>query len=71
MTKQTEEAPEAVMSFDERIDILAKELELAIKWQRPCVLLVVYSSEYVRSDVEAALENHLFDLGQKSVRLTF
>ena len=71
MTKQTVEATQEVMSFDERIEILAKELELAIKWQRPCVLLVVYSSEYVRSDVEAALENHLFDLGQKSVRLTF
>jgi superkiller protein 3 len=56
-------------SFEERIEILARELELAIKWQRPCLLLVVYSSEYVRSDVETALENHLFDLGQKAAFL--
>src|SRR5512140_1479622 len=69
MTKQIVQAPVELVSFDERIDILARELELAIKWQRPCVLLVVYSSEYVRTDVEAALENHLFDLGQKAVRL--
>jgi tetratricopeptide (TPR) repeat protein len=60
---------EEVVSFDERVEILAKELELAVKWQRPCILLVVYSSEYVRSDVEAALENSLIDLGQKVVRM--
>src|SRR5512142_1994335 len=69
MTKPSMEATQEVVSFDERVDILAKELELAVKWQRPCLLLVVYSSEYVRSDVEAALENYLADLGQKSVRL--
>jgi hypothetical protein len=64
-----EAPPEVTSSIDERIEILAKELELAVKWQRPCVLLVVYSSEYVRLDVETALENYLFDLGQKAVRL--
>lgn len=55
--------------FDERVEILARELELATKWQRPCVLLVVYNSEYVRTDVETALENHLIDLGQKAMPL--
>ncbi len=69
MTNPIIEAPQPTASFDERIEILAKELELAVKWQRPCVLLVVYSSEYVRADVEAALENFLIDLGQKTVRL--
>jgi tetratricopeptide (TPR) repeat protein len=58
-----------MVPFDERVEILARELELAVKWQRPCILLLVYSSEYVRSDVEAALGNYLFDLGQKSVHL--
>lgn len=56
-------------SFEERIEILAKELELAIKWQRPCLFLVVYSSEYVRADVEIALENYLIDLGQRTAHL--
>ncbi len=69
MTNQTLEASQEVISFDERIEILTRELELAVKWQRPCILLVLYSSEYVRSDVEAALENYLFDLGQRAVRL--
>ena len=69
MTNQSVETTEEVTSFDERIEILGKELELSVRWQRPCILLVVYSSEYVRSDVEAALENYLFDLGQKAVRL--
>jgi hypothetical protein len=63
MTKQS------TSSFDERIEILVQELELAIKWRRPCVLLVAYSSEYVRMDVETAIENHLIDLGHKTVSL--
>src|SRR5512135_3069512 len=69
MTKQSLESPQEVLSFDERIEILSKELELAVKWQRPCILLVVYSSEYVRADVESALGNYLVDLGQKAVRV--
>jgi hypothetical protein len=44
-------SPQNRSSFDERVEILAKELELAVKWQRPCILLLVYSSEYVREDV--------------------
>ena len=71
MTSQAMEAAQEVASFDERVEILTRELELSVKWQRPCVLLVVYSSEYVRADVEAALENSLIDLGQKVVRLRF
>ena len=51
--------------LDERIELLTTELELAIRWQRPLFLLVVYSSEYVREDAESALENYLIDQGQK------
>jgi tetratricopeptide (TPR) repeat protein len=69
MTNQTLEAPQELLSFDERIEILAKELELAVRWQRPCVLFVVYASEFVRADVEATIENTLIDLGQKTVHL--
>lgn len=70
MTSLAIQAPAATASFNERLDILTEELELAVKWQRPCILLVVYSSEYVRADVETALENCLIDLGQKSVHLS-
>src|SRR5512147_748211 len=69
MTSPGLQAPQTGSTFDERLALLAEELELAVKWQRPCILLVVYSSEYVRTDVEAALENSLIDLGQKVVRM--
>ncbi|MEW5940262.1 MAG: tetratricopeptide repeat protein, partial [Chloroflexota bacterium] len=56
-------------SIQERVEILSKELELAIRWQSPCILFAVYSSEYVRADVEAMLENNLMDLGQVTTRI--
>src|SRR5258708_15298039 len=52
------------------VDIMERELELAVKWQRPCLLLVVYESECMRSDVATALGNYLEDLGQDAVSLT-
>jgi tetratricopeptide (TPR) repeat protein len=58
--------PSAVMEpIEDRIDILFRELELAIKWQRPSILFAIYSSEYVRSDAESVLENRLIDIGQE------
>lgn len=69
MTEIEVRAAESTTSFDERVEILAGELELAVKWQRPCILLVVYRSEYVRAEAQAALENRLFDLGQRSAHL--
>ncbi len=50
--------------FDERVDRLFRELELAVKWNRPSILLAVYSSEFVRADAEAALSAKLRELGQ-------
>jgi hypothetical protein len=52
--------------FEDRIDILFRELELATKWQCPSLLLAIYSSEYVHGDAQLALENRLLDLGQKA-----
>ncbi len=54
-------------SFDERVKCLTTELELAIQWNRSCILLAVYGSEYVHADAESALENFLIDLDQKIV----
>ena len=45
--------------FEDRIDTLFRELELATKWQRPSVLWAIYSSEYVRADADTALESRL------------
>src|SRR5512137_2354039 len=55
--------------FEDRIDILLRELELAAKWQRPSVLWAIYSSEYVRADADNALETRLHNLGQSTYHI--
>jgi ParB family chromosome partitioning protein len=62
-------SPFVLEPIEDRIDILFKELELAFKWQRPSILLGIYSSEYVHTDAATSLENQLLDLGIKVVRI--
>ncbi len=57
-----------VEPFEDRIDSLFRELELALKWQRPSILFAIYGSETVQTDAEMALEGQLIDLGQKVFR---
>ena len=54
-----------VESFDERLDIFFREIELAIKWQRPSILLAIYPSEVIHAEVEAALESKIISFGQE------
>jgi tetratricopeptide (TPR) repeat protein len=54
--------------FEDRVDVLFQELELAIHWQRPSILFAVYGSERLLTDAELALEGKLIDLGQKAFR---
>jgi tetratricopeptide (TPR) repeat protein len=49
--------------FDDRVDMLFDELELAVKWDRPSILLAVYRSEYVQADVERILNARLSEIG--------
>jgi tetratricopeptide (TPR) repeat protein len=51
----------------DRVDRLARELGLAIRWDRPSILLAVYSSMYVMGDAAAALEAQLRKGGQQVV----
>ena len=51
-------------SLSDRVDQLARELELAIRWDRPSILLAVYSSVYVVSEAVWALETRLREGGQ-------
>jgi tetratricopeptide (TPR) repeat protein len=60
----TTRPPETIEPFQDRIDTLFGELELAVKFDRPSILLAVYASEFVRADAEAALTARLRDLGQ-------
>ena len=50
--------------FAERLDRLARELQLAIRWDRPSILLAVYRSRYVMRDAAVALEARLREGGQ-------
>lgn len=55
---------QAIEPFEDRIDILFRELELATRWQRPSILLAIYSSEYVCTDAMTALKDRLADMVQ-------
>jgi len=55
--------------FDDRVDTLLDELELAVKWDRPSILLAVYKSEFVRADLERILNARLSEIGAKVVHL--
>ncbi len=61
---QTPRQPELDQSFDERVDILFRELELAVKWDRPSILLAIYSSGYVAADAQGKLATKLRELDQ-------
>ncbi len=51
--------------FEACLEILLAELELAIRWDRPSLLLAVYPTEGVRQQAEAVLEGRLRALGQE------
>jgi tetratricopeptide (TPR) repeat protein len=51
-------------SFEEHVAALYGELEQAINWDRPSILLAVYASEFARADAEDALATELSGLGQ-------
>ena len=69
MSNISSKSPFALEPIEDRIDILFKELELALKWQRPSILLAIYSSEYVHTDAATALENQLIDIGVKVAQI--
>jgi tetratricopeptide (TPR) repeat protein len=55
--------------FAERVERLKQELELALKWDRPSILLAVYGSEFVRTDAEGLLEAWLREQGLSVARI--
>jgi len=59
----------ASTTLEECLEILLAELELAIRWDRPSLLLAVYPTETIRQQAETALETRLRALGQNVQRL--
>ena len=51
----------------ERIQILLDELDMAIRWRHPSILLAVYRSEFIRRDVEKEIRKHLIHSGHKTI----
>lgn len=52
-------------SFNERLAILYSELSLAVKWQRPSILIAVYLSEIIRAQAQNTLSSRLEAIHQK------
>jgi len=60
------EEHETTLTFNEKVDILFNEIDLAIKWSRPSILFAVYSSGSILSKAKAELEDRLTHLNQKT-----
>ena len=59
------EESQATLTFNEKVDILFNEIDLAIKWSRPSILFAIYSSGTVLSKAKAELEDRLSHLNKK------
>jgi tetratricopeptide (TPR) repeat protein len=55
--------------FEDRITTLLEEIDLAIKWDRPSILLAVYSSEGIHNQARESLEKQIEWLGHKVKRV--
>lgn len=56
-------------SFEDQVSTLLEEIDLAIKWDRPSILLAVFASEVINNQAQESLEKHLEWLGQKVTRI--
>jgi hypothetical protein len=52
-------------TFEERVNIILDELALGTQWERSCLILVVYRSEQIKSQVQAALIKYLRESRQE------
>ena len=57
-------SPKKSIVFHDGLSVLADELQLAIKWDRPSVLLVVHKARSGQGIVQTALQRELAKLGQ-------
>lgn len=51
--------------LSDRIAVLLDELDLAIKWNRPCITIAVYQSEFVKEDLQSIIKKNLDRRGQE------
>lgn len=58
--------PKADLSFQDRIDILFNEIELAVRWDRPSILFAIYKSDFIRDEANTLLKEKLEGISQKT-----
>jgi tetratricopeptide (TPR) repeat protein len=61
--------PDISLSFQDRIDILFHEIELAIRWDRPSIIFAIYKSEIIRDEVNTQLQEQLGKIAQKTLSI--
>ena len=54
------------LPFEDRIEILFQEIELAVRWDRPSILFAIYKSDLIREEVNTILSEKLNNIGQKT-----
>jgi len=54
------------LPFQDRVDILFHEIELAVRWDRPSILFAIYKSDFIRDEVNVMLREKLEKIGQKT-----
>ena len=53
--------------FTEQVDELLTEIEFALRWDGPILMLAIYRSSHVFVDAEASLSDQLAELGQELI----
>lgn len=61
------ESPDQIDPYEDGLETLFEELSLAIRWQRPSILLAFCSGEALRVEAALALEKRLSAIGQKVI----
>lgn len=54
------------LPFQDRIDILFREIELAVRWDRPSIIFAIYKSDITRDEVNNLLQDKLEKISQKT-----
>jgi superkiller protein 3 len=54
------------LPFQDRVDILFREIELAVRWDRPSILFAIYKSDITRDEVNTLLQEKLEKIAQKT-----
>ena len=54
------------LSFQDRIDILYREIELAVRWERPSILFAIYKSDLIRDKANRLLRENLKNIAQNT-----